>query len=439
MKTKNIFLNEDDKPSFAQFAVRILPKLIFLLIATVITSPLWLVYWLGCLIWYRPPNVPYLKQTLRYLSQIWTVSPEKPALPVFGRIWLSLSILHFYVTAPIRGIAWLLDELFYGRALNEIPVIGPFFVISAGRSGSTQITRYIEEDQRLVAPTILQCMFPYLWLWRLAPNTIGRFIKPDKVRELIQSVMPKELWERHEADPFKSDTFDGAFLSFHLNRFSLYLGPEVAKEDFNMGYIAPYDVQIKEKDFVKLVDRLARKSLLFAGLSHDGETQHFYLKGHFLFGAQALSEQYPDASFLTVIREPLSRLRSGINYMRVNPPDPVLGPVPWSWLADTLSHTEMFYSKAEQDWFTKNSNSRRSVIRFTDFVNDLEASMRKVYSDCFETDEVPAHIPKDHLPRERKHYTVNRTLSDLGIDEVALQNELREYIDWCHSSSVSAD
>ena len=431
MVKNNIFNRTVDKASLTQFALRIIPKLVFFIIRAVISLPLWPVYWLGCLVWYRPPNMPYVKQVLRYLKHAWTVSPQNPTLPFFGRIWLSLSILDFYIGSPIRGIAWLLDELLYGKTLNNIDVREPVFVISAGRSGSTQITRYIEEDDRLAAPSILQCMFPYLWLWRLAPRTIGRIITPDKARQMIQSAMPSELRERHEMDPFKADTFDGAFLSFHLHRFSLNFGPEVGKEDFNMAEAASYDRQVKEKDFVQLVDRLARKALYFSGSSQGGETRRFYLKGHFLFGAQALWEKYPDACFITVTREPLSRLRSGINYMRVNPPDSVLGPVPWSWLTDTLTHTEIVYGKVEQEWFTRKADCRRSVIKFLEFVNDLESSMKQVYMDCFGSQELPAHIPTTHPPREREQYSVNRTLSELGIDEAKIRNDSREYMDWC--------
>jgi hypothetical protein len=433
MEKKNKFTNKIDQPSIVQFALRIIPTTLAFVVTTIVVVPLLPIYWLGCLVWYRPPNVPYARQLLRYLKHTWTVSPQNPALPFFARIWLSLILIHFYVNSPLHGIAWLLDELLYGKTLNAISVNEPFFVISAGRSGSTQITRYIEEDQRLVAPSLLQCMFPYLWLWKLVPNTIGRIIQPEKVREMIRSAMPAELAERHEMDPFKADTFDGAFLSFHFHRFSLQLGPEVAKEDFNQANTPPYDEQIKKIDFVRLVDRLARKSIYFSGVTDTGDARRFYLKGHFLFAAQSLCDHYQDACFLTVIREPVSRIRSGINYMRVNPPDPVLGPVPWSWLTDTLIHTEVFYSQVEQKWFTAESNGRRSVIRFTDFVADLESSMKQVYRDCFNSDELPAHIPANHPPREREHYTVNRTLADLGVDEGELKNTLKEYIDWCQS------
>ena len=120
--------------------------------------------------------------------------------------------------------------------------------------------------------------------------------------------------------------------------------------------------------------------------------------------------------------------------MRVNPPDPVLGPVPWSWLTDTLIYTEVFYSNVEQKWFASEANCQRSVIRFTEFVDNLESSMKQVYQDCFNSDELPPHIPKNHPPREREHYTVNRTLSELGVDEGDLKNRLSDYIDWCQSA-----
>ena len=57
--------------------------------------------------------------------------------------------------------------------------------------------------------------------------------------------------------------------------------------------------------------------------------------------------------------------------------------------------------------------------------------MKQVYLDCFGSQELPAHIPRTHPPRERKQYSVNRTLAELGIDENEIKNSLREYINWC--------
>ncbi len=423
------------KPCPVALTLRLVLKLLALIFLGIVTLPLWPLYWLGALLWYRPPNVPHFAQVRRYLQLTWTVHPPDPGLPIFSRCWLTLSIVQKVLLTPMLGLTWLVDELLYGHALDATPVVAPLFIVSAARSGSTQIGLYLEQDPSFAAPNILQCMFPYMWLWRLAPRTLGRFFTPDKVRTIIRANMPPELLERHEGDPFSMDTFDGAFYSFHFNHMAFQLGPEVTVEDFGFGKFAPHDRRLWEEDFVTLVDRVARKTLLQAGPAPDGSPQRFLLKGHFLCGADALERQYPDAHFLTVIREPAPRLRSAINYMRVNPADPVLGPIPWPCLASALERTEVEYCEVEQAWFTRTSGARRCVIRFAEFVHDLPSAMHKVYQCCCDTETLPPHVPTRHAPRERKHYSVNRSLADLGIDEATLHARLASYVAWCREDS----
>jgi hypothetical protein len=117
--------------------------------------------------------------------------------------------------------------------------------------------------------------------------------------------------------------------------------------------------------------------------------------------------------------------------MRVNPPDPVLGPVPWNWLRDSLVYTETRYCEVEQDWFSAENDARRCVIRFSEYVKDLEAVMQVIYRDCFNGEDLPPHIPREHSPRERKNYRVNRGLSELGVNEDQIRERLREYTVWC--------
>ena len=160
MSKENIFMREVDKPSALQFSIRLIPKLISLLLRSILFLPLWPLFWLGWLIWYRPPNVPYVKQVLRYLRHAWTVSPENPKMYFIGRLWLFLSFLQIYLNSPLVGVAWLLDELLYGRALNAMSVKEPFFVISAGRSGSTQITRYLNRTKDWLRPIFCRLCSP---------------------------------------------------------------------------------------------------------------------------------------------------------------------------------------------------------------------------------------------------------------------------------------
>ncbi|MEM7537429.1 MAG: sulfotransferase [Chloroflexota bacterium] len=411
--------------------VSLLFKTIQTLIIGVFTLLLWPLYIIARFIWYRPPNVPHWSQVKRYLHLTWTVQPPAPGLSPQGRYWLTLSIIRQFLMTPLMGLAWLLDELLYGRALNATDVVAPLFVISGGRSGSTQMTRYIETDPSVTAPSLLQCMFPYLWLWRLAPHTIGKIFPPEKVRERLETMMPPELLERHEFDPFGADTFDGAFWSSHLNHLAFYLGPAVSSEEFNFAVFASYNQEQMARDFVQLVDRIGCKQRLFIG-DADAETpRRFFIKGHFLYGAEALARHYPDAVFLTLIRDPAARLQSGINYLRVNPSDPAMGPPPWAWLAASLRQTESGYCRVEQAWYSQKDDTRRCVVRFAEFIDDLEGTMQRVYEACLDQAQLPPHVPRTHPPRERKDYTVNYSLAELGIDADALRTELAEYVAWC--------
>ncbi len=419
------------RPSPPIFALRLLLRTLLVTLLGVLTLPLWPLYWLGAAIWGWPPNVPRMAQVGRYLRLIWTVRPPAPGLSWLSRGWLTLSVLRKVAVKPFWGLCWLLDELLYGRALRETRVVAPLIEISAARSGSTQLARYLEEDPSLVAPSLLQFVFPYRWLWRVAPHTLGRVITPDQVRHKMEQTLPQEFLQRHEGDPFRTDTFDGAIYISHLNSLGPFLGPDVLVEDFGFGVIAPHNRALWEEDFVRLLDGIARKTLLHAGPARDGKARRFFVKGHFLCAGPALERQYPDARFLTMIRAPAPRLQSGVNFLAANPVDPTLGPVPWAWLGQGLAETEVVYCEVEQDWFSRAAGARRCVIRFDDYVRDLEGAMRKVYRECLDVEVLPPHVPRVHPPRERTNYILNRSLAQVGVDEAALNARLERYLAWC--------
>lgn len=400
-----------------------------------LTLGLWPLHGLGVLIWGRPPNVPRLAQVARYLRLIATVRPPPPGLPVLVRLWLVLSVLRKLAVVPVWGLAWSLDELLYGRALDRTPLVAPLIEISAARSGSTQLARYLEQDPQLAAPSFLQSIFPYLWLWRIAPHTLGRFIDREAVRRKLESSVPPEFLERHEGDPFLTDTFDVALYIAHLNHLALFLGPDVLVDDFGFAGPLVHNQRLWEHDFVNLVDRIGRKTLLYAGPAPDGGPRRFFVKGHFLRPAEALARRFPDARFLTMIREPAPRLQSGVNFLRANPGDAAIGQVPWAWLAEGLVRSEIAYCEQEQAWFTRDEGPRRCVLRFAEYVRDLEGTMRKVYRECLDTEELPAHVPRQHPPRKRTQYLLDRSLAQVGVNQAQLEARLAAYIEWCREGA----
>lgn len=402
-----------------------LPASLLLLAAL---APAWLLYGAAVVVVGRPPNVPRAWQYRRYVGLLASAAPPPPGLPLAHRITLLAALILKLALHPVRGLAWQLDELLYGRALDKVVVRMPLFEISAGRSGSTQLARHLEEDPALVGPNLLQAMFPYLWLWRLVPATVGRLVSPERVRERVAAAVPPALLERHELDPFRVDTFDGALFTAHLNELAHQFGPDVAADDLAMGHVAPHERPLWEEDFPAMIERIGRKTLLLAG----GD-RRLFLKGHFLAAAPALAARFPDARFLTVVRTPSRRLQSAINYIQVNPADPLLGAPPWPWLVEAIARAELRYNEQELAWYSAPGPTRRCVIRFDDYVRDLGGTLDRVYAECMEGPP-PSTSPREHPPRRRHAYQVDRSLAQLQIDAAAYDAAQAAYVAWCTGS-----
>lgn len=418
-------------PSNVVFAVLLLLRGVGVALLVVATLPLWPLYILEGVIGGWPPNVPRQRQVARYLRLAWT-APAYPGRPaVLARLWLTLSVVRKWATTPVWGLAWALDRVLYARELRETPVVAPLIEISAARSGSTQLARYLEDDPALIAPSFLQSVFPYLWLWRLSSITLGRVFTHDRVHALMERMLPPEFKERHEGDPFRTDTFEAGFYLGHLNHLAPFFGPQAFVDDFGFARPAPHNRDFWERDFVDFLDGIGRKTLIFSGNPNNGAQRRFFVKGHFLYAANALAARFPDASFLTLIREPAPRFHSAINYFRANPFDDTLGRAPWQWVVEGVLQTETDYCLVEKDWYSRNDGVRRHVVRFRDYVGDLEATMTEIYSACLDVSELPPHVPRKHPPRNRTNYLLNRSLAQLRVDEDALNRYLAVYVAWC--------
>lgn len=366
-----------------------------------------------------------LRQTGRYLVYA-LFTCEK--LSWDKRLDLVLKILQHTVLSPVSGFAWILDEILYGNLMNQCTIEQPFFVVSAFRSASTQMARELAHDPRFYAPNASMCNFPYLWLWKLVTWIVDDAVTLDEARAYLNKSIPREFLERHDSDPFAIDTFDSSFLSSHLNGLSWRMGPAITTQEFNTAVHAPHNRYLFENAFVQHVDRIARKAMIFLNASPD---QHFLLKGHFLSSAPALANRYPEARFLSVLRDPLARIQSGVNYMAVNP---TLGrPPDWQGLVTSLEEMEILYSQREMDFYGVD-DPKRLAVRFDDFVNKKDRTMKRIYQHLLHGATPPlntAQVSKGSS--SAKTYSVNLSLEELGVNSAALRERFQEYYEWMKS------
>jgi hypothetical protein len=386
-----------------------------LVAAAPIWTALWLLLALSALRWGWPPHLPDAAELRRVLRDAASAEPGSPLLPPARRAWVAAGALVAVAWAPVRGLAWQLDELLDGRSLDAVDVTAPLIEISAARSGSTQLARYLEADPRLIAPSVLQAMFPYLWLWRLMKPLLRRPAGQALARWAHATLVPPEFIERHEGDLLRTDTFEAGFYLNRLTLRSLSLGPAAFVREFGFASDHPEVRAAWERRFVPMFDRIARKVLLQAGPG-----RRYFAKGHFLAAAGALQARYPDASFLTLRRDPVACVQSQVNFMRAHVIDRVAGATPWPWLAVAVPEMQLAYQREEDAWLSAPGPARRCVVDFDAFVADLPGTLRKVYAEALDA-APPSPLPDVHAARRRGGYALNRSLAQAGVDEGALR------------------
>lgn len=424
---------EDPAPSVPRGLRRVRATLL-LHLAVLLLAPvglaLWPLYGLLRLFLPRPPLLAPPGRFVYIARLVATAPVPPPGIDALDRWRLLLQLGLTAALAPLTGLAWMLDELLYGRELAANPVKAPLLEISAWRSGSTRLSHLLHDDPALAAPAMLQMVVPYLWLWRLARWALGGRVDPEAIARRMRGSVPPEFAERHEIDPWRTDTYDVLFYRHYLVPYALYLGPAATLAEFSHRGVTPSTRQMWEEDFVRMVEGLGRRTLAFAGPAPDGRPRRFFLKGHFLAAAPALAARFPDAAFLTVVRAPAPRFRSTLNFLRLSPDFFGLGPVPWPWIA-AIVPGEIAYNQAEMAWFSREDGVRRCVVRFDEFVRDLPGAMRRVYRTCLDAEGPPPEVRVVHTSGRAGTYTVDHSLEALGIDAAALEAALADYREWC--------
>lgn len=400
--------------------------------------PLWPLFLVARLVWPRPPNIPSNRQLFHMLRQVAT---EQPPLGIAWtqRVLLALHILQRWSFSPMWGMAWFIDELLYGEELKETVIKEPLIVVSAARSGSTQIAHYLEDDPQIVAPAAMYTQHPYLWVWRIVNVLIGTLIPASAVRAFADSMYSPEFIQRHELDPFRTDTFEVQFVARGIAGTALSLGPRAMIAHIGNARVHPESAAMWRDDFLRYFDAVGRKRLLLARLTGHGTPQNpvrLMIKGHFLNVAPELAQRYPDARFLTVVRSPLKRMQSLINFLRVQPVPKGVDPPRWSWILRYMIENDVESCDREMAWFEQREGPHRTVVRFDDFVRDLSGTMQYVYRECLGQPEPPPHIPQVHAERERSNYAIDRSLEKLGVDTALLAQRLDRYMKWCRGKKA---
>ena len=413
-------------------------------VSTLLFLPLSLVclplYIIGLIIWGRPPIVSPWSRFYRYFTATFAEGKPEEGIPFTNRILLFIIIFDYLVKSPVKGVCWLLDEILY-PSYHKCEIKDPLFFISAPRSGSTQMADYLaDDDENFLSPMYIEALYPYIWSWRVV-GPILKMIGLKNYFEAPSSIFGKEMKIRHNTNYFKTETSETPLGILHMIVLSCNLGTSFGKWGFLMSALKEQPVDREFCNiFVQLNDCVLKKVMYHRGLPK----QRIFIKSHLLIVARELEQRYDGAKFLTVVRDPIERFSSYVNFVKVIADDGPLkrqfGLFPYTWRVarDWVIESQVCYCENEMIFYGDNAKNKLA-ISFDTYVKDLPSTLQRVYSFLdipisAELSSKTAALQKSSHDRTKRkmeyNSKYNRSLSSLGVNEEKLKEYLSDYINW---------
>jgi len=394
---------------------------------------------LGYCIWGLPPIISPMSRFSRYFVAVFTEGKSEENILFSNRVLIFLVLLSTLIKIPINGTFWFLDELLY-PAYHKVDIREPVFLITAARSGSTQLANYLENDEdNFIAPMSGEGLFPFIWIWKFVVPLLKRF-SMNKHHAISSKFFGSEVRKRHNFSLISTDTWEVIAGTWHFSYLSWHMGFDFMKWGFLFAPLTePTDDQFAKK-FREFTDSIMKKVMYHRGRP----SQRMFVKGHFLIAANHLQQRYSKAKFFTIVREPLDRFQSLINFMMTvssyGPPKKtyLLSRVTWKVICKFVIHTQILYCEQELLFYDQ-SKDNKLAIPFTMYVNKLSDTLQMVYNFC--NIQMPTPVMSnaiiaqttthDRTSRKASYDPkFNRSLSSLGIDEGKLKEHLTKYIQW---------
>ncbi|GMI36915.1 hypothetical protein TeGR_g3414 [Tetraparma gracilis] len=412
----------------ASSAGRILAEILSLGLSFVVCMLLLPIYFLSYPVYGRPPTVAPVASVLGVLAKALT----SPQPPLFTRVMLIILLCRRLFLIPSTSVACHLDSFLYRAQMDAVTVRAPVFMISGARSGSTTLGHLLDQDSNFVSPAGIMTALPCLWMWKLAAFLSKVGLLPSKEAAAAKIIAhaderAPEFTARHELNPFKPDTFEVPWL---CNRHFFGVSYDIGVDQM-MANLPLSDRRVDAElwaDFDVYIDDIMKKVLLFNGQPD----KRVMIKGHFLAAAEGLERRYPDASFLTVIRDRKQRMTSLMNFMITNRlivADTSVVPTKQNILdvGETIMRTEPDYIEKEKEFFA-GEGKRKIAVPFEDYVKDVGRVLETVYGVVngkggAVPDDIKEAMVKGkegHTNRAKMKYHIKLSLAEFGIDEAKL-------------------
>jgi hypothetical protein len=345
-----------------------------------------------------------------------------------------VAMLLWYLVIPIHQlltfICFYLDEIFF-PAYRKQEIKAPVFIVGNFRSGSTLLQRLLSRDpdhftsmniaEIYIAPTLTQrAMWKFIGaLDRILTGGRGRKWLQGRDRAWLDSI------QMHKVGLFTPDEDEGLLITIWSTMFLQFVFPV-------MDELPPFDhfdeelPEPQRKRIMGFYRAIIRRHLYDAG----GDRIYLAKSPGHSSRIESIYEFFPDAHIIYLARNPLRLVPSALNFFKYI----------WHYMGipDGARRFQKAMFRQFKYWylyplerFKNKDSSRYIVIRYNDFVADVESTIANLYqwmkiplSDTFRG--VVSQVVKANQAFESDNVY---TLEELGLTRDLIRQEFSEVFD----------
>jgi hypothetical protein len=352
---------------------------------------------------------------------------DKPSPRRLLAHFLILSLLTFW--ALVNAICLQIDRLLF-PGCRRVAIEKPVFIIGNARSGTTLFHRLLCGDEtrfvyfrtwEILFPALVQkkCLRGFFALYRrLFPRSFERLVAWED-RQLTS------LKQQHPIGINKAEEDEFLLLIPFASATLTVLFPYVEELD----ELVTFDWQPApvRKRIMRFYRECVSRQLCF----HGGDRALLSKNPTFVMKIQSLAEEFPDAKFVYLIRNPFETIPSLLKLMQTI----------WLGLGLDSDHIESTtreladgcmrdYNYAVET-LSKLPDDRYAIVTYTDLVGDPKATVEKVYDrlNLSISPDFEQRLTAERSRQKRYHSSNVYSLSEFGLSEADLFEKLPEIIE----------
>lgn len=338
-------------------------------------------------------------------------------------LFLVLWLIIYVLASIINHFFFLLDEVLFPK-YHDQEIKQPVFIIGNPRSGTTFLHRLLYKDQSIFtsftvwemafAPSITQRNV--LWFFARAGRPIRRFIRSfNKVfrESKVSQTHAIRLTDAEEDEHIMIHCFASETL------FNLYPFLDLVFPYFYFDRDIPKD---KQRKMMRFYRNMIQRHLY----AHGGEKVLLSKNPSYSSRIAALSETFPDAQFIKLVRNPFEAVPSMLNVMAIG-----LGIFcdprnPYAYNEELMQLMTYYYFYPVE--YFQNKKGKCQFIKYDDLVKHPDEVIKGLYTwmgrACSEDFE--ALVTQETQTQRHYHSKHHYPLGKMGLSEERIFKEFEE-------------